>query len=382
MMTFLVMAMIVVAGGPDDETVWRGWPVHVRADANLKVSGPSEVAIQRGREGWVVKPQTTATLSPGQYRFAVGEESFTVTVADPPATLSPADIARRQQIEMWCAAETGDVSTAERLVAAMPHSVTALAALGEACYAAGDLDGAFKAYQQAIEISPPGREPPRVLLRRSGVLLQELIAKAPARPLTEGSPKAPPATPSNKTAEVAPSASPPVTPSAPAKVLDETAILADIDGQWAKEATAGSQYGNGAQYAPARATGAPDVPQADDHGNAWCPGNRTGGTEWLELTYERPVIPREVRVRQTFGATGIIKIEGIEPDGTRHVLWEGRDPDAADHVREIKWFIARTPRLEKPVNKLRLMIHLDSHGGWKQIDAVQLVGVNSTEKTR
>jgi hypothetical protein len=33
MMTSLMLALIVVDGGPDDGTVWRGWPVHVRADA-------------------------------------------------------------------------------------------------------------------------------------------------------------------------------------------------------------------------------------------------------------------------------------------------------------------------------------------------------------
>lgn len=367
MMTFVMMAMIMVAGSPDEETIWRGWPVHVQAAADLKVTGPSELTLQRGRTGWVLKPETSAQLATGQYQFAAGEEQFTVTVADPPATLSPAQAARRQQIEMWCAAELGDVAAAERLAAAQPKSATALAALGEARYAAGDVAGAFKAYQQAIQISPPGREAPRVLLRRSTELLQQLIVTAPAA------------------APVAPDAAVSVTANAPPPApidavpttklnLDEAAILADKAGQWAVAAEAGSQYGGGAQYSPKQATGAPDVPQADDHGNAWCPARRTGGTEWLELTYERPVIPQEVRVRQSYGAVGIIKIEGIEPDGARHVLWEGRDPDAAEHVREIKWFVVRAGKLDKPVNKLRLTINLDAHSGWKQIDAVQLVG--------
>lgn len=358
MMTFVIMAMIVVAGSPDDETIWRGWPVHVQAAADLKVTGPSEPTPQRGRTGWVLKPETSAQLATGQYQFAAGEEKFTVTITDPPATLTPAQAARRQQIEMWCAAELGDVAAAERLVAAQPKSPTALAALGEARYAAGDVAGAFKAYQQAIQISPPGREAPRALLRRSTELLQQLIVTAPAA--------APIA------AEPPPTAVEPVAPAKPD--LDEAAILADKAGQWAIAAEAGSQYGSGAQYAPKQATGAPDVPQADDHGNAWCPAQRTGGTEWLELTYERPVIPREVRVRQSYGAVGIIKIEGIEPDGSRHVLWEGRDPDAAEHAREIKWFVVSAGKRDKPVNKLRLTINLDAHSGWKQIDAVQLVG--------
>jgi tetratricopeptide (TPR) repeat protein len=357
-MTFVMMAMIVVAGSPDDETIWRGWPVHVQAGTDLKVTGPSELTPQRGRTGWVLKPVTSAQLATGQYQFAAGEEQFSVTVADPPATLSPAQVARRQQIEMWCAAELGDVAAAERLAAAQPKSPTALAALGEARYATGDVAGAFKAYQQAIQLSPPGREAPRALLRRATELLQQLIVTAPA--------VAPVA------AEPPPTAVDSETPTKPE--LGEAVLLADKAGQWAIAAEAGSQYGSGAQYSPKQATGAPDVPQADDHGNAWCPSRRTGGTEWLELTYERPVIPQEVRVRQSYGAVGIIKIEGVEPDGTRHVLWEGRDPDAAEQVREIKWFVVRAGKLDKPVNKLRLTINLDAHSGWKQIDAVQLVG--------
>lgn len=51
MMTFVMMAMIMVAGSPDDETIWRGWPVHVQATADFKGTSPSEVAFQRGRDG-------------------------------------------------------------------------------------------------------------------------------------------------------------------------------------------------------------------------------------------------------------------------------------------------------------------------------------------
>jgi hypothetical protein len=123
-----------------------------------------------------------------------------------------------------------------------------------------------------------------------------------------------------------------------------------------------------------RATGALDVPQADDHGKAWCPGKRIGGTEWLELTCERPVIPKEVRVRQGFGPTGIIKLEAIEPTGARHVLWEGRDSKAGEHHRQIEWFLQPIQKKFPPVNKLRITLDLDAHSGWKQTDAVQLVG--------
>lgn len=40
----------------------------------------------------------------------------------------------------------------------------------------------------------------------------------------------------------------------------------------------------------------------------------------------------------------------------------------------IKRFVVCAGKLDKPVNKLSLIINLDADSGWKQIDGVQLVG--------
>ena len=362
----LLLGLVIVAGGPDDETIWRGWPVHVRVTppAEVRVTGPTKVALQPGKDGWVISPATSAQMQLGRYEFTAGTDTCAVTVAAAPAQLTPAQANRRREIELWVATELGDHAAARRVAeewtTAEPKSVTAHAALGEALYAAGDVGGAFKAYQQAIRLYPAGREAPRYLHRRSGELFNEMVAKVPGRPVT----------PEAEPIPVAPVAAAPAKPD-----LAEAAILADRAGQWAIAAEAGSQYGSGAPYSPQQATGAPNVPQADDHGNAWCPAKRTGGTEWLELTFERAVVPTAVRVRQNFGAVGLIKIEGIDAAGQKQVLWEGRDPHATTHTREIRWFSVGAPAGGGPIIKLRLTVDLDSHPAWKQIDAVQLVGV-------
>jgi hypothetical protein len=56
-----------------------------------------------------------------------------------------------------------------------------------------------------------------------------------------------------------------------------------------------------------------------------------------------------VRIRQNDTVGAIAKVEAIEPDGTVHVWWEG-------------------------VAKVKVSLDLTVVTGWKEIDAVQLVG--------
>ncbi len=157
--------------------------------------------------------------------------------------------------------------------------------------------------------------------------------------------------------------------------LIDAKIIADPAGQWAVAATASSQYGQ-SKYAPAQATGAPNIAlgMAGDNPDAWCPVNKNNGTEWLEVGFARPLHATEVRVRQNNAPGAIAKIEAIEPDGTVHVWWEGVDPFVAPAVREIAWFAARVPKTSYVVAKIKITLTLAAVPGWKQIDAVQLVG--------
>jgi hypothetical protein len=150
-------------------------------------------------------------------------------------------------------------------------------------------------------------------------------------------------------------------------------IIADPAGQWAATATAGTQYGK-TQYSPAQATGAPNVSTVGNSPDAWCPENKNVGTDWLEVTFAKPVHATEVRVRQNDAAGAITKIEAIEPDGTAHVWWEGVDPYKAPSVREIVWFAVRVPKTPYLVARVKITLNLAAGSGWKEIDAVQLVG--------
>ena len=158
----------------------------------------------------------------------------------------------------------------------------------------------------------------------------------------------------------------------PSAELSDAKNIADSTGQWATSAIAGSQYGK-TQYSAAQATGAPNISVAGNSPDAWCPANKNSGTDWLEVTFAKPVHATEVRVRQNDATGAIAKIEAIEPDGTAHLWWEGVDPYQAPAVREIAWFAVRVPRTAYLVAKVRIALNLATGPGWKEIDAVQLV---------
>jgi hypothetical protein len=155
--------------------------------------------------------------------------------------------------------------------------------------------------------------------------------------------------------------------------LSDAKIVSDPAGQWAATATAGSQYGR-TQYSATQATGAPNVPVAGNSPDAWCPAVRDKGLDWLEVTFAIPTRATELRVRQNDASGAIAKIEAFEADGTGHVWWEGIDPHVAGSVREIVWFAVRLPQTSYLVAKVKLTLNLASGPGYKEIDAVQLVG--------
>jgi hypothetical protein len=161
----------------------------------------------------------------------------------------------------------------------------------------------------------------------------------------------------------------------PSTELNDATILADTAGQWAASARASSEYGT-PRYGAGQATGAPNIPLglAGDNPDAWCPAEKNAGSAWLELTFAKPVHATEVRVRQNNAPGAIAKVEVISPDGTTHVWWQGVDPFVEPRVREIAWFAVRVPRTDHLVARVKLTLNLATVPGWKQIDAVQLVG--------
>jgi hypothetical protein len=154
---------------------------------------------------------------------------------------------------------------------------------------------------------------------------------------------------------------------------NDAVIGHDSAGQWAVAATASSQYGS-TQYSAGQATGAPDIAVAGDSPNAWCPASQSQGTAWLEVSFASPVHATELRVRQSNAPGAIVRIDAIDLAGVAHLWWEGTDPYVAPAVRDIVWFAVRVPRCPYLVSRMKITLNLAAVPGWKQIDAVQLVG--------
>ncbi|MGC9400113.1 MAG: hypothetical protein ACP5HM_13375 [Anaerolineae bacterium] len=154
---------------------------------------------------------------------------------------------------------------------------------------------------------------------------------------------------------------------------DEAAEVATptptIFSQWAVAAEASSEYGRPG-WSARRATGAPEVNQCTDDPRAWASA-RGNGLAWLELTYEQPVYPTEVRIYQNLGRGGVARLLLIDENGGQHLVWEGSDSgDICPGV-----FSISVPRPNYRVTGVRVELDESRTGFWNEIDAVELVGV-------
>jgi len=209
---------------------------------------------------------------------------------------------------------------------------------------------------------------------------------ASSSPASSAQPAAALAPASNPTASVAsaPTSSAPAT-DPNAAVIEENQKLAGIDwamkqdqikhdpnGQWATAATASSSYDNakGKQsWSAMQATGEPDVERYGDDGRAWAPKSQSAGIEWLDLKYAKPVNATGVRIRESCGSGTVARVELFDEMGNAHKIWQGVDP-----TQELNYLTIKFPATAYKTNRVRVTLATNILPGWKEIDAVQLLG--------
>ncbi len=139
--------------------------------------------------------------------------------------------------------------------------------------------------------------------------------------------------------------------------------------QWAREATASSEY-TATDWSAKQATGPPNTPTGGDSKSAWASREADAGEEWLELTFEHRVRPSHVRIHETFNPGAVSKIEAQDGDGRWHVLWQGKDP-----TRNCPgWFTLSVNPVRFATRAIRITLDSAGVAGWNEIDAVELVG--------
>jgi hypothetical protein len=152
-------------------------------------------------------------------------------------------------------------------------------------------------------------------------------------------------------------------------VLVTAGAAASGGSQWAVFAVASSEYGQ-TSWSAMQATGAPDVTMCGDDGRAWA-SLESDTQEWLQLTYQTPVVPTLINVVETYNPGHIYKIEAVGVSGTTYVVYEG-DPQAVDECPRTSQFTVSG--ITEPVYGLTIYIDQTSLNSWAEIDAVELVG--------
>ena len=154
--------------------------------------------------------------------------------------------------------------------------------------------------------------------------------------------------------------------------LKQEEIKNDPNGQWAVDAKASSTRGNAqgnAAYAPGQATGLPNIESLGNNSLAWTPATPDAGIEWLELQYAKPVHATLVRIRESYGAGAIIKVELFDEQGGAHTVWTG-----VDATKDLEYLVVPFARTAFKTARIRLTLATNIVPGLNEIDAVQLVG--------
>lgn len=132
----------------------------------------------------------------------------------------------------------------------------------------------------------------------------------------------------------------------------------------------------GQAWSPMRAAGPPDVPAMGDNAAAWASLSQDGQKEWLELTYDRAVVPKEVRIYETLAPGAVSQVSLFGERGEWVTGWAGDDP-AAPNASGI--YVATIPmRPFVATDRIRIDIDSPRVSGWNEIDAVGLVGADGS----
>lgn len=156
----------------------------------------------------------------------------------------------------------------------------------------------------------------------------------------------------------------------------EDAYLNDAKGQWAIDGKASSSFGGAgtkegsdphSSNTPWQASGAPN-------GNGWSNDHQDMGIDWLEVSFAKPVSATELRVVLTGVIGAMSKVELIDEAGAPHELWSGTDETKRDGRGPRTWFVRTFEKTPYKVAKAKLSFANAVVTGYKEVDAVQLVG--------
>lgn len=155
----------------------------------------------------------------------------------------------------------------------------------------------------------------------------------------------------------------------------EDRYMNDPKGQWAKTAAASSVFGDEGEKTPSESSLAANlIGPPDDKG--WTNNHQDIGFDWFQATYDKPVSATEVRVVCANGSAveSLNKIELQDTDGQWHTVWSGLSDVKVDQRGRRTWFVRSFPKTSYKVQSVKVTIANNVERGYKEVNAVQLVG--------
>ncbi|HEX6704736.1 MAG TPA: hypothetical protein VF169_08260 [Albitalea sp.] len=155
----------------------------------------------------------------------------------------------------------------------------------------------------------------------------------------------------------------------------EDKYLNDPRGQWAAEAKASSTFGEGPGKSPSTINAAANVTGPVDS-KQWTNAQQDIGFDWLETSYAKPVSATEIRVvfRDGKGVEAVSKLEVQDTGGKWTTVWTGLSDVKYDKRGSRTWFVKTFDKTPLPVKAVKVTIANNVQSGYKEVDAVQLVG--------
>lgn len=155
----------------------------------------------------------------------------------------------------------------------------------------------------------------------------------------------------------------------------EDGYLNDAQAQWASSAKASSSFNekkppdDPKESRAWRATGRID-------GNTWSQAQPDIGMDWLELGFDKPVQATAVRAvfTNSDAVEALAKVELIDEAGAAQTVWSGVSEDKRDKRGPRTWLIKTFPKTATKVKAVKLTFANNVSSGYKEVDAVQLVG--------
>jgi hypothetical protein len=152
----------------------------------------------------------------------------------------------------------------------------------------------------------------------------------------------------------------------------EDKYINDPKAQWAATAKASSTFGD---PKPSESNLATNAIGALD-GKEWTNNNTNIGFDWIEVGFAKPVSATEVRAVISAGdeVEAMNKVELQDTEGKWHTVWEGISEVKADKRGARTWFVRTFAQTAYKVQAVKYTIANNVATGYKNIDAVQLVG--------